>query len=225
MSSIPDVDTSKKLRRHVAYEAIRAKILAGELPSGAALSEAELAEMLGTSRTPVREALLRLQDEGLATILPRRGAIVRGLTLEEVHEGLLVRQALEGMAAALAATRVSRDTLRELRSNWEHLLETVSDSTLADLEKQGIGFHRVIVEAAANRTLARLLESIRFQVEGSKQLFLAGSGELAVRRARLLCEDHLLVIAALETGDPRRAERSMTEHLRRISSEILTGSA
>jgi len=125
------------LRRHLAYDAIRAKILSGEFPPGSTLSEAELASLLGISRTPVREALQRLQEDGLATILPRRGALVRILTLPEVREILLVREALEGLAARLAATHISRAMLEGLRAQWQDVLDTLEASTLQALDKQG----------------------------------------------------------------------------------------
>lgn len=213
--------TSGPLRRHLAYDTIRAKILSGEFPPGSTLSEAELASLLGISRTPVREALQRLQEEGLATILPRRGALVRILTLPEVREILLVREALEGLGARLAATHINRATLDGLRAQWQETLDTLEGSTLQALDKEGVQFHAAIVEASGNRTLARMLEAVRGRIEGTRQIYLHSSGETALRRARLICEEHLRVLDALEAGDADRAEVAMKEHLRQIRAETI----
>lgn len=209
------------LRRQLAYDSIREKILSGEFAPGSMLSEAELATLLGISRTPVREALQRLQEDGLATILPRRGALVRILTLPEVREILLVREALEGLAARLATTHMSRAILEGLRAQWQDALDTLEASTLQALDKQGVQFHAVLVEASGNRTLARMLESVRGRIEGTRQIYLHSSGETALRRARLICEEHLRVLDALQAGDADRAEIAMKEHLRQIRAETI----
>jgi DNA-binding GntR family transcriptional regulator len=214
-----------KLRRTVAYEAIRRRILSGEYAPGTTLSEVALGRAFDISRTPVREALMRLQEEGLATILPRRGAMVRILTVQEIREILVVREALEGAAAALAASRVSRATIDGLRKRWQEHLDTLSQATLASIDTQGVEFHAAIVEASGNRTLARMLESIRGRIEGGRQLYLQTSGDAAVRRARVTCEEHLKILEALESGEPDRAEAVMRAHLRQIRTETVGGAA
>ncbi|MBI2218422.1 MAG: GntR family transcriptional regulator [Candidatus Rokubacteria bacterium] len=212
-----------KLRRNVAYEAIRRRILSGEYPPGTTLSEAALGRTFGISRTPVREALMRLQEEGLTAILARRGAIVRILSVQEIQEILIVREALEGAAAALAASRISRGTIAEVRKQWLEYLDTLSEATLGQIDKRGVEFHAIVVEASGNRTLARMLEGIRGRIEGGRQLYIRTSGEAAVRRARVTCEEHLKVLDALETGEPERAEAVMRQHLRQIRAETLGG--
>jgi DNA-binding GntR family transcriptional regulator len=214
-----------KLRRHVAYEAIRRRILSGDYPPGSTLSEAALGKTFGISRTPVREALMRLQEEGLTTILPRRGAMVRILGVQEIQDILLVREALEGAAAALAASRISRATITDLRAEWRQLLDTLSEASMRDVDKRGVEFHAVIVESSGNRTLARMLDGIRGRIEGARQLYVRTVGEAAVRRARVTCEEHLKVLDALETGEPERAESVMRQHLRQIRAETLGGIA
>src|SRR5262245_4062424 len=114
-----------RLRRQVAYDAMRAAILDGTFAPGELLAEAALAARFRTSRTPIREALMRLQEEGLVEIVPRRGPIVRLLAPAEMYETLLVREALEALAAYSAATRIPVAQLKELRAQWEELNQTI----------------------------------------------------------------------------------------------------
>lgn len=217
------VGTREPLCRHTAYEAIRAKILSGEFGPGTMLSEGELARQLGISRTPVREALQRLEEEGLAVILPRRGAIVRVLTLQEVREILRVREALEGLAARLAASHIPRALVDELRARWREVNQSLQAQAHVALDKLGLEFHAAIVEASGNRTLARMLEGVRGRIEGTRALYLQGAGEAALRRARLVCADHLEILDALEAGDGELSEARMKAHLRQIRTETIRG--
>src|SRR5262245_53138215 len=114
---VRQLDLSKahpQLRRDFAHEAVRAKILSGQFPPGAALSERHVGATLGISRTPVREALMRLQEEGLIEFVPGRGPVVRMMAPKEMHEILLAREALESLAARLAAARISVAVVKEL---------------------------------------------------------------------------------------------------------------
>lgn len=211
------------LRRQVAYEAIRAQILHGELPPGTLLSELDLGRALGTSRTPVREALMRLHEEGLIDIVPRRGPIVRILPPQEMLEILQVRESLEGLASRLAAARIPAARVKELRAQWEELRAALSEATLDTVHRKGYEFHDIVIAAAENRTLARLLEGIRGRLDSSRQLYLKTLGPLALKRARLSCEEHLRVIDALEAADPQQSEALMRDHLRQLRAEILGG--
>src|SRR5262245_64442056 len=94
--------------------AIHARVLSGELPSGTRLRQEALAEEFGVSRTPVREALRKLQAGGLVELQPHRGAVVRGLSSREIRDAYEVRATLEALAARLAAERVSREQLKRL---------------------------------------------------------------------------------------------------------------
>lgn len=100
-----------------AYEVIKRKIVNGEITPGTKLQEDRLAEELGISRTPIREALSRLAQEGLVEIIPRRGTYVVEFSLFDIVHLLEIREALEGMAARLAATNIARETLAEMKVN------------------------------------------------------------------------------------------------------------
>ncbi len=142
-----------------------------------------IGKALGTSRTPVREALMRLHEEGLIDFVPRRGPIVRTLMLQEMHEILLVREALEGLASRIAARRIPVARVKELRAEWEELRATLPEATLDQLHEKGYAFHATIINAAGNQTLARMLDSIRGRLASSRQLYLETLGPLALKRA------------------------------------------
>jgi DNA-binding GntR family transcriptional regulator len=214
-----------RLRRQIAYEAIRAAILSGTFAPGETLAEVGLAARFETSRTPVREALMRLQEEGLVAIIPRRGPVVRLLAPNEMYDTLLVREALEALAARIAATRISVSRLKELRTEWEELGRTLSEATLETIFQRSNEFHAAIIAASENETLRRLLGSIRGRIDISRQLYLKPQGTLTRQRAELSCREHLRIIEALEAGDAERSEALMHEHLRDLTAEIIGAAA
>ena len=95
--------------REIVYEELKRQILVGEIPPGTRMMEVELADEMGVSRTPIREAIRKLEKEGLVTIEPRRGAYASDISIKDMLDVLEVRQDLEGMAAALAAQKVTED--------------------------------------------------------------------------------------------------------------------
>jgi DNA-binding GntR family transcriptional regulator len=121
----------------------------------------------------------------------------------------------------MAATKITVATVKGLRTDWQELQAAVSESTLEVIDKKSKDFHSTIIEAAQNRTLARLLESIRGRIEVSRQLYLKPKGKLTLRRAQLSCQEHLAIIDALEVADADRAEEFMRRHLRALMEEIL----
>lgn len=133
----------------------------------------------------------------------------------------MVREALEGLAASMAASRIPIATLKALRAEWQQLLRTLSNATLERLSVKTEEFHSKVVEAAGNRTLARLLYSLRGRIRSSRQTYLEALGRDALNRSRALCEEHLQIIDALEAGDVEMSERLMKAHIRMIRNELL----
>ena len=124
-------DLSPRLRRGVVDDlatAIQTRIVTGEIPPGARLRQEQLAAEYKLSRTPIREALRKLQAEGTVELVPNQGAVVRGPTVRDVREGYEVRAELEGMAAALAATWITDEHLNELREAEELFRRAIEDS-------------------------------------------------------------------------------------------------
>lgn len=196
----------RPLQGQSAYERLCEEIRSGALKPGARLLETEIAERLNISRTPVREAIRRLESEGLVDHLPRTGAVVRTLDYPEIMELYEMRTVLEGTAARLAARAASPVELEELKSiNAEMAGATGDGKALVRLNRQ---FHARLMDAARNRFLLRSAETVE------KTLLILGRSSMeSPERAREAVEEHGAVLAALEARDGEAAERAMRRHL------------
>jgi DNA-binding GntR family transcriptional regulator len=204
---------------------IQARILSGEIPSEARLRQASLAAEFGVSRTPVREALRKLQSAGVVVLEPNRGAIVRAPTARDVREAYLVRGELEGLAAELATPVIGDDELarlHEAQALFQHSIETeienrrtggpaVEWTAESEWERANNIFHQVIQTAGGNRqllaTIAYLHRSFPRHLTWaalSKNSHLLGEN----------IDEHRRILNALERRDPALARAEMTRHVR-----------
>lgn len=191
------------------FERLRTAILAGELEAGTALPEAATAAKLGVSRVPVREALAKLEAQGLVEVDGGGRATVRRFSAEDVHELLSLRAAYQTLAARRAAERVTAADLERLR---EIVAKTREAKDLSELSALDGRFHDVIVEIARHRRLSRAWEDLRAQMA----LWLA---RLHRKRESLrhdtreaTCRAHRHFVDVLSKRDPERASRLMEEH-------------
>ena len=207
-----------KRRRLVddAAQTLRDAILGGRFQAGARLRQVQLADSLGISRTPIREALVRLQEEGLVELLPGGGVRAKLLNLDEAVELYDLREVLDGLAARLAATRADAATLARL----ERLLERMSRSLAGSDTNQWFGahvaFHEEIVRAAGNRPLGRLLPVVRQSVQHFHPLLLRT--ELRLETA---WEEHRGIHAAIAAREPDAAERLARAHIANAKQIVL----
>lgn len=195
-------------RSEHAYSSLRAAIHGGRFKPGDRMAEVELATMLGISRTPIRDALKRLESDGLLVAAPRRGLIVAELDQQQVSELYAVRDVLEGLAARLAAQHASPAEIAAMRDLLRRQERTRSGdtATLARLNRQ---FHDVIYRAARNRYLADLLNAFE-----SSLTLLPGTTYSAAGRAVSALTEHTDMVRAIERHDAARAERLAREHIR-----------
>jgi DNA-binding GntR family transcriptional regulator len=179
--------------------------------AGDRLVETRLTEQLGVSRSSVREALHRLEKQGLVEIEPHRGAIVRRMGRAEIIEILGVREVLEGLAAALAARNVDENGNRQ---RLEAVLTQLRDVQAGHIEvhylEDNLAFHQLIVEISNNGTLAQQIRQLQLPV--SRHDFFDEMGP--ADWARSLTE-HEFVVEAILDGDPALAEQQMRAHIRR----------
>lgn len=202
---------------------IRSRVLSGEIETGTRLRQETLASEFGVSRTPVREALRKLQASGLVRLEPNRGAIVRGPSSREILEAYEIRAELEGLAAERASTRISDDHLDALR-DAERLFrrsiqsvivrrrdgEQSSWSSESEWERANNVFHQVIQEAAGNaRLVATIAELHQSFPRDLTWAALAQSSHLLQENV----EQHARVLSAIERHDPEGARRAMREHV------------
>ncbi|MFH1059458.1 MAG: GntR family transcriptional regulator [Pseudomonadota bacterium] len=200
-------------RRPLGQEAtdlIRRLVLRGELAPGERLVEERLGELLGLSRTPVREALHRLEQEGILTKRPRGGYEVRPLTPEEVEEAMGVRGVLEAYAAELAARQAPAKLIRELEKSLEQFEEALARRDEERLLELNVRFHDLLYQAAGSKLLQRLLSELKDELERISRVMMSNmpAGHWSVGEHRGLVE-------AIKAHDPATAGRLAQEHVER----------
>jgi DNA-binding GntR family transcriptional regulator len=212
---------------------IQARVLSGAIATGTRLRQETLAAEFGVSRTPVREALRKLQASGLVEVLPRRGALVRRPTARDVREAYEVRAELEGLAAALAASRIRDGELRRLREAQELFRHSVasllvwrkrrSDNEPLRMEAHdewisaNDSFHLAIQEAAGNRRLRTTLADLHQSFPRDLTWIVLGEN------AKLLEDNvaqHEAILAAIERHDPVGSRAAMVEHVLRAGQLV-----
>ena len=191
-----------------AGEVIREAIIDGRLPPGQRLKEEELARELGISRTPVREALLMLESEGLVESIPRRGATVRSYAVSDLDDVYQLRALLEGHAARRAAARISPADVTRLEKSCDRFDRLRAEDDLLDLVKENLLFHSVVHEAAASDRLAALIRKV-IEIPLVYKSFYWYSPEQKVISQHY----HRQLARALKLGDGERAELIMKEHV------------
>ena len=150
--------------RDVVFNTLRKAILKGELKPGERLMEIALAERLGVSRTPVREAMRKLELEGLVVMIPRRGAQVANITEKDLNDVLEVRMALENLSIENACKKMTEEQLAELKKAAKVFEATMEDGNLVKLAEADVAFHEVIYQSSDNRRLNQVLNNLREQI-------------------------------------------------------------
>jgi len=200
--------------REAVYGHLKALLLSGRFAPGERLSEPLLAKELGVSRTPVREALMRLSEEGLVELVPGKGARVRAFTPEEVEEVYGVRALLEGEAARQAALRATSWELSQL----EAALRAIDEAPREDYPEQmrrDLEFHRALVRLSGNRTLLRLYEDLLATLALARSAVPMLSQDEATRR------EHRAILRALKERDPEGAKRAVEAHVYRFRDLVV----
>ncbi len=205
METVPAPGT---LQGETTYERLCDEIRSGKLPPGSRLRETEIAARLAVSRTPVREAIRRLEADGLVDHLPRSGAVVRKLDYPELMELYEMRTVLEGTAARLAARAASPVELEELVAiNDEMRAAAGRPEAVIGLNRQ---FHKLLLDAARNRFLLRAMATVE------NTLLILGTSSMAMPdRAREAVDEHREVLDALLARDGAAAEAAMRRHMER----------
>lgn len=191
-----------------ASRLIRDMILTGRLPAGTRLRQADLAEQMGISRTPLREALMKLEQEGLITVLPRRGFRVVEFQLEEAIELYDIREMLDGLAARLTAQRIDRETLKSLESHLGKMEKCVQKQNPNEWFIHHVAFHEEILVASGNSRLVGLISNIRLSIQRFHPLLLA-----TPNRLKSAFQEHVAIFKAIQAKDPERAERLARLHI------------
>ena len=147
--------------REIVYEQLKMQILTGQITPGTRMMEVELAEEMGVSRTPVREAIRKLEKEGLVTIEPRRGAYASDISIKDMVDTLEVREDLESLAAFLAAKRMTEEQVEELAKITDGYSTAIQLCNTEDMIHYDEMFHKCIVAGSGNKTLIQVSETVQ----------------------------------------------------------------
>lgn len=200
----------------IVYEALRDAIFNQGMKPGERLMETELAEEMGVSRTPVREAIRKLELEGYVVMIPRKGAYVAGLSIKDINEVFEIRGALEALAAGLAAQRATQEEIEEMQRNvfmettqWEtsDLIRTIELDTK---------FHDLIYTSSRNGRLQSMIKELREQVQRFRTTTLAVPG-----RMKFALDEHKRIVEAIAERDVAAAQKAAYNHIDSAENALL----
>ena len=194
--------------RDVVFNALRRAILRGELKPGERLMEIQLANKLGVSRTPIREAIRKLELEGLVLMVPRKGAEVAEITEKNLRDVLEVRCALEELAVQLACDRIDPEWMQQLLDAAAHFRDILGTADITELGEADEAFHDVIFQATDNRRLIQLLNNLREQMYRYRIEYLKKK-----ECYPQLLEEHAAIIQAIREHDKAKATEITVQHI------------
>ena len=206
----------QRLIRDDVLSSLRAAILEGSFQVGEQLVETELAEQLGTSRGPVREALSELAREGLVVTLPYKGAVVAELSASDIREIYELRTVLESYATRLAVENATSADIDLLQSLYEEMGSAARAGDLSALVKKDVEFHRKICHLSGNTRLLEIWSSLAAQV----RMFLVLADQVFFE-PDFIVETHAPLLKAMRTKNPDLAERAVKKHMSEVGTTIM----
>ncbi len=199
------------------YADLRAEIVSLRRRPGAAISEAEIALSYGVSRTPVREAILRLSDEGLIEIFPQSGIIVSRIPVAALPEAIVIRKALEETTARMAAQVATPSQILALRSLLQRQREANAARSSEAFHQADELFHASIAEIAGHPGIWRLILQVKVNIDRMRRLTLPQAGRMTG-----VIAEHAAILSAIEKHDRDGAASAMGKHLERLLRDIST---
>ena len=200
---------------HLIYRAVREDIVSMRRKPGEPIVERQIALTRGVSRTPVREALLRLADEDLVEIFPQSGTFVARIPVGALPEAILMRTALEQTTARLAAERADAGHVARLRELLARQRRVEARGDRDRFHEADEAFHAAIAQVAGHPGIWRFIEQVKIQVDRCRRLTLPVPG-----RMRRVLEEHAAIVAAIEKHDGPGAAAAMASHLERLRASI-----
>ena len=194
--------------RDVVFKTLREAILKGNLAPGERLMEIQLANQLGVSRTPIREAIRKLELEGLVIMIPRRGAEVARITEKDLRDVLEVRASLEELAIGLACERITDEEIGELRRALENLREVLREGDVTKIAESDVDFHDIIFSATQNARLIQIVNNLREQMYRYRLEYLKD-----YTTHDRLYKEHQQITDAVSDRDKERARKLIVEHI------------
>jgi DNA-binding GntR family transcriptional regulator len=194
--------------RDVVFNTLREAILTGQLKPGERLMEISLANRLGVSRTPIREAIRKLELEGLVIMVPRKGAKVASITERELNDVLEVRMGLEELAIKLACSRMGNESIERLKEISDRFASFMETDDLTALAQADVEFHETIYSGTNNRRLVQILSNLREQMYRYRVEYLKDA-----KARRTLVSEHEAIYRALKARDEDMALNEIKKHI------------
>jgi len=218
---LPIVLDGYKPLRDVVFETLRDAIIKQVLKPGERLMEIQLADEMGVSRTPVREAIRKLELEGLVVMVPRKGAYVAGVSMKDIHEVYEVRAALEMLAVSLAAERITDEELDALER--QVLRESEAEANADEHSLDNIiyidsSFHDIIYQAAHNQRLVQFVNILQEQLQRFRAASLSRPG-----RSKTALDEHKQIVEALAERNGELAAKLAKEHIENAENAMISG--
>ena len=197
------------------FNILRDDILNEKYKEGEKLIEAKLAEELGVSRTPVREALKQLELDGIVENIPNRGVIVKGITKQDIEDIFTIRIAIEGIAASWAAERITDEEIHSLKETFELMEFYAYKKDLEKVAEYNTRFHEAIYRATKSRYLEQVLRDFQYYMKKTRRRSLQVEGR--VERA---LEEHREVLEAFIARDKERAQKTLSYHVNNSKKNV-----
>ena len=202
--------------REVVCESLREAIRKGILKPGERIMEIQLAEELGVSRTPVREAIRKLELEGYVVMMPRRGTYVANMSIRDINEIFEIRTALESLSNGLAAEHITDEELEHLQRLLVIIGGYIKEGNMEKIVETDIEFHDLLYRAARNSRLVGIISNLREQLTRFRTLSMSYPGRLETT-----LEEHREIVEAIAEGDVKRAKKAAEHHMEMSEKTLL----
>lgn len=202
--------------RDVVFNTLRKAILTGQLKPGERLMEVHLANKLGVSRTPIREAIRKLELEGLVVMIPRRGAEVAQITEKSLSDVLEVRRALDALSVELACERITDEEVAELRRACEEFEQATKGKDASVIAKADVKLHDIIVQATGNQRLQQLVNNLSEQMYRYRFVYIKDESQ-----HNKLIEEHKEIYESILIRDKKRASAAAGLHIDNQEKSII----
>ena len=209
------LDLYKPLRE-VVFDSLREAIINGTLRPGERMMEIQLAEEPGVSRTPVREAIRKLELEGFVVMVPRKGAYVAGISLKDIADVFEVRASLEALACGLAAERITGEELENLELFLAQFAEIIDEGNPPKFVEFDTNFHDYLYQSSRNQRLVQMLNNLRDEIQRFRSVSLAFPG-----RPKEALDEHRKIVEAVADRNISKAQHTAWEHIEKAENSLM----
>ncbi|WP_132243272.1 GntR family transcriptional regulator [Marinisporobacter balticus] len=202
--------------RDVVFENLRNAILNGDLKPSERLMEVQIAEQLGVSRTPVREAIRKLELEGLVIMVARKGAYVADVSIKDILDVLEVRSVLEGLAASLAAERMAEEELEKLELISYHFKRCLESGDTDGMIEKDMQFHDAILYSTRNAKLIQISQGLQEQVQRFRITYF-----VEYNQSKEVLSEHQQILESIANRDAEKAQKAAQHHIEELENIIV----